>query len=104
MAVSTSLDGGGQFQSFLTEEDGEADWEFDKFDDGSHKLVGKITLEKYGEFLRQYSAQLKNIVEAVDETMGGDAWDAAADPIQLQCVPVEALTLREMLQVQGQES
>ena len=93
------MDGGGQFQSFLGEENNEADWEFDKFDDGSHKLVGKITLEKYGGFLREYSAQLKSIVGAVDETMGGDAWDAAADPIQLQCVPVEALSLRDMLQV-----
>ena len=99
MAASASLDDGGQFQSFLTDEGGDIDWEFDKFDDGSHKLVGKITLEKYGGFLREYSAQLKSIVEAVDETMSGDAWDAAADPIQLQCEPVEAYTLREMLQV-----
>ena len=99
MAASASLEGGGQFQSFLSEEGGEVDWEFDKFDDGSHKLVGKITLEKYGGFLREYSAQLKSIVEAVDETKGGDAWDAVADPIQLQCVPLEAASLRDMLQV-----
>ena len=98
MAASTSLEGGGQFQSFLPDEGGD-DWEFDKFDDGSHKLVGKITLEKYGGFLREYSAQLKSIVEAVDETMSGDAWDAVADPIQLQCVPLEAASLRDMLQV-----
>ena len=38
MAASASLDSGGHFQSFLSEEGAEADWEFDKFDDGSHKV------------------------------------------------------------------
>ncbi|KAL5013534.1 hypothetical protein ScPMuIL_007804 [Solemya velum] len=74
----------------------ETDWEFDKFDDGSLKIVGELQLKKYGEFLEDYATQLKDIEDALDESVG-DSWDMTLDPISLQFLPYEQTTILQMI-------
>ncbi|CAI9722200.1 Hypothetical predicted protein [Octopus vulgaris] len=71
-------------------------WEFDKFDDGSLKIVGEVQLRKYGKFLEEYSTQLKDIEDALDDCIG-DSWDATLDPISLQFLPYEQLSLLNLI-------
>lgn len=73
-----------------------ADWEFDKFDDGSLKLVGELQLKKYGKFLEDYATQLKEIEDALDDSIG-DAWDMTLDPIAMQSLPYEQTTLLQLI-------
>lgn len=46
-------------------------------------LAGQKELQKYEEFLKEYSEQLNGIEEALDDTLG-DLWDFTLDPIGLQ--------------------
>ncbi|XP_033098788.1 WASH complex subunit 4-like isoform X2 [Anneissia japonica] len=71
-------------------------WDFDKFDDGSLKIVGEVQLRKYGKFLEDYAAQLKGIEDALDDSIG-DAWDFTLDPIKLQYCPYEQTSLLELI-------
>ncbi|XP_059151833.1 WASH complex subunit 4-like isoform X4 [Physella acuta] len=72
------------------------DWEFDRFDDGSLKIVGELQLKKYGNFLEEYATQLKEIEDALDDTIG-DAWDMSLDPISMQILPYEQTTLLQLI-------
>ncbi|ESO99519.1 hypothetical protein LOTGIDRAFT_113446 [Lottia gigantea] len=72
------------------------DWEFDKFDDGSLKIVGELQLKKYGKFLEDYASQLKEIEDALDDSIG-DAWDMSLDPIALQMLPYEQTNLLNLV-------
>ncbi|CAH1784090.1 unnamed protein product, partial [Owenia fusiformis] len=72
------------------------DWQFDKFDDGSIKIVGEVQLKKYGKFLEDYATQLKEIEDALDDTIG-DSWDFTLDPISLQYLPYEQTTLLQLV-------
>ena len=84
-------------------------WHFDKFDDGSLsklikgafcylpliyvflvEIVNEVQLRKYGKFMEDYAGQLRDINEALGESIG-DSWDMSLDPISLQ-----ANTLRLM--------
>ena len=40
-------------------------------------------MKKYGNFLEEYATQLKDIEDALDETIG-EAWDMILDPISMQ--------------------
>eukprot|EP00057_Strongylocentrotus_purpuratus_P007399 XP_011661873.1 PREDICTED: WASH complex subunit 7 [Strongylocentrotus purpuratus] len=71
-------------------------WEFDKFDDGSLKIVGEVQLRKYGKFLEEYATQLKGIEDALDESVG-DVWDFTLDPISLQYLPCEQTSLLDLI-------
>ncbi|XP_078001541.1 WASH complex subunit 4-like [Glandiceps talaboti] len=71
-------------------------WEFDSFDDGSLKIVGEVQLKKYGNFLEDYATQLKEIEDALDDSIG-DAWDFTLDPITLQFLPYEQTTLLDLV-------
>ncbi|XP_046580834.1 WASH complex subunit 4-like [Haliotis rubra] len=73
-----------------------ADWEFDKFDDGSLKIVGELQLKKYGSFLEDYASQLKDIEDALDDSIG-DSWDMTLDPIALQFLPYEQTSLLQLI-------
>ena len=42
-----------------------------------------IQLKKYGQFMDEYATQLKEIEDALDDSIG-DAWDMTHDPISLQ--------------------
>ncbi|XP_050413504.1 WASH complex subunit 4 [Patella vulgata] len=72
------------------------DWEFDKFDDGSLKIVGELQLKKYGSFLEDYASQLKDIEDALDDSIG-DSWDMTLDPIALQLLPYEQTNLLKLI-------
>merc|ERR1719483_167487 len=84
------MSGGGQQGATPT------DWEFDKFDDGSLKIVGELQLKKYGNFLEEYATQLKDIEDALDETIG-EAWDMTLDPISMQILPYEQTSLLQLI-------
>ncbi|XP_072038890.1 WASH complex subunit 4-like [Amphiura filiformis] len=71
-------------------------WEFDKFDDGSLKIVGEVQLRRYGKFLEEYATQLKGIEDALGDSIG-DVWDFTLDPITLQYLPYEQTTLLELI-------
>ncbi|XP_070557659.1 WASH complex subunit 4-like isoform X2 [Ptychodera flava] len=71
-------------------------WEFDSFDDGSLKIVGEVQLKKYGKFLEDYATQLKEIENALDDSIG-DAWDLTLDPIALQFLPYEQTSLLDLI-------
>lgn len=49
----------------------------------STDLAGQKELEKYEQFLKEYSEQLNGIEEALDDTLG-DLWDFTLDPVGLQ--------------------
>lgn len=72
------------------------DWEFDKFDDGSVKIVGELQLKQYESFLEEYATQLKEIEDALDDSIG-DSWDMTLDPIGLQVLPYEQTTLLQLI-------
>ncbi|XP_071961621.1 WASH complex subunit 4-like isoform X2 [Antedon mediterranea] len=80
----------------MSEYEAYSGWEFDKFDDGSLKIVGEVQLRKYGKFLEDYAAQLKGIEDALDDSIG-DAWDFTLDPIKLQYCPYEQTSLLELI-------
>lgn len=45
--------------------------------------MGEVQLRKYGTFLEEYASQLKEIEDALDDSIG-DSWDLTLDPISLQ--------------------
>ena len=47
------------------------------------EIVGELQLKKYGGFLEDYATQLKEIEDALDDSIG-DSWDMTLDPIALQ--------------------
>lgn len=47
------------------------------------EIVGELQLKKYGNFLEDYATQLKEIEDALDDSIG-DSWDMTLDPIALQ--------------------
>jgi len=47
------------------------------------EIVGELQLRNYGLFLEEYASQLKDIENALDESVG-DSWDMTLDPISLQ--------------------
>ncbi|XP_053377942.1 WASH complex subunit 4-like isoform X3 [Mercenaria mercenaria] len=71
-------------------------WEFDKFEDGSLKIVGELQLKKFGDFLKEYGAQIKDIEDALGESVN-DSWDMTLDPISLQFLPYEQTTLLHLI-------
>eukprot|EP00111_Clytia_hemisphaerica_P017411 TCONS_00051483-protein len=71
-------------------------WGFDRFDDGTNKMVGEIQLKKYGNFLDEYASSLKAIEDALDEE-AGDSWDFTLDPISLQILPYEHAQLFDLV-------
>uniref|UniRef100_A0A8B9HRW6 WASH complex subunit 4 n=1 Tax=Astyanax mexicanus TaxID=7994 RepID=A0A8B9HRW6_ASTMX len=77
-----------------------ADWEFDRFDDGSQKIHTEVQLKNYTKFLEEYSSQLKAIEEALDDSIG-DVWDFTLDPIALQLIPYEQSSLLELIKTEN---
>ncbi|XP_071809991.1 WASH complex subunit 4-like [Asterias amurensis] len=75
---------------------GKPGWDFDKFDDGSLKIVGEVQLKRYGKFLEDYATQLKGIEDALDSSIG-DAWDFTLDPVSLQFLPYEQTSILELI-------
>lgn len=47
------------------------------------EIVGELQLKKYGEFLLEYGGQLKDIEDALGDSVN-DSWDMTLDPIALQ--------------------
>ena len=45
--------------------------------------MGELQLKKYGEFLVEYGGQLKDIEDALGDSVN-DSWDMTLDPISLQ--------------------
>ncbi|XP_076863450.1 WASH complex subunit 4 isoform X2 [Brachyhypopomus gauderio] len=77
-----------------------ADWEFDRFDDGSQKIHTEVQLKNYGKFLEDYTSQLKGIEEALDDSIG-DVWDFTLDPIALKLLPYEQSSLLELIKTEN---
>ncbi|KAK1789807.1 hypothetical protein P4O66_015690 [Electrophorus voltai] len=77
-----------------------ADWEFDRFDDGSQKIHTEVQLKNYGKFLEDYTSQLKAIEEALDDSIG-DVWDFTLDPIALKLLPYEQSSLLELIKTEN---
>ncbi|CAM9441528.1 WASH complex subunit 4 isoform X1 [Lampetra fluviatilis] len=71
-------------------------WEFDRFDDGSVKVLGEVQVKKFGRFLEDYVSQLKGIEDALDDSIG-DSWDFTLDPVALQLLPYEQASLLELI-------
>ncbi|XP_056000960.1 WASH complex subunit 4-like isoform X5 [Ostrea edulis] len=74
----------------------DGNWEFDKFDDGSTKIVGELQLKKYGMFMEEYATQLREIEDALDDSIG-ESWDFTLDPIALQLLPYEQTSLLQLI-------
>ncbi|XP_061187838.1 WASH complex subunit 4-like isoform X2 [Saccostrea echinata] len=74
----------------------DGNWEFDKFDDGSTKIVGELQLKKYGLFMEEYATQLREIEDALDDSIG-ESWDFTLDPIALQLLPYEQTSLLQLI-------
>ena len=47
------------------------------------EIVGEVQLRKYGKFLEDFATQLKDIEDALGDSIG-DSWDMTIDPISLQ--------------------
>ena len=60
------------------------------------EIVGEVQLKKYGKFLEDYAIQLREIEDALDDSIG-DSWDMTLDPISLQ-VHVSFTTLSRSTQ------
>ncbi len=71
-------------------------WDFDKFNDGSQRVVGEVQLRRYGKFLEEYALQLREIEDAVSDSIG-DTWDLSLDPITLQFLPCEQTVLLNLI-------
>ena len=55
------------------------------------EIVGELQLKKYGGFLEDYATQLKEIEDALDDSIG-DSWDLTLDPIALQVNHINAIS------------
>ena len=60
------------------------------------EIVGEVQLRKYGKFLEDYASQLKDIEDALGESIG-DAWDMTLDPISLQVNRFKCILLHFIL-------
>lgn len=49
------------------------------------EIVGELQLKKYGDFLKEYGGQIKEIEDALGESVS-DSWDMTLDPISLQVI------------------
>ena len=47
------------------------------------EIVGEVQLRKNGKFFEDYAAQLQEIEEALEESVG-DSWHFTLDPVSLQ--------------------
>lgn len=47
------------------------------------EIVGELQLKKYGMFMEDYATQLREIEDALDDSIG-ESWDFTLDPISLQ--------------------
>ncbi|PNF21208.1 hypothetical protein B7P43_G05087, partial [Cryptotermes secundus] len=72
------------------------EWDYDRLEDGTHKIAGEVQLRSYGRFLEEYGAQLKGIEEALEDSVC-DSWDVSLGPIYLQFVPYEHTTLLQLI-------
>ncbi|XP_021927247.1 WASH complex subunit 4 isoform X2 [Zootermopsis nevadensis] len=72
------------------------EWDYNRLEDGTHKIAGEIQLRTYGQFLEEYGAQLKGIEEALEDSVC-DSWDVSLNPISLQFVPYERTTLLQLI-------
>jgi len=68
----------------------------DAFDDGSSRKVGEILLNKMRRFVEEHSKQLKDIEEALDESLS-EAWDSTVDPIGLDIQPYEQTKILDLI-------
>ena len=64
----------------------------------SSEIVGELQLKKFGSFLEEYASQLKDIEDALGESVG-DSWDMTLDPISLQVILYAILTIYAGLQI-----
>ena len=64
----------------------------------SSEIVGELQLKKFGSFLEEYASQLKDIEDALGESVG-DSWDMTLDPISLQVILYAILTIYTGLQI-----
>lgn len=74
-----------------------SEWDFDKVEDGTHKIAGEVQLRSYGSFLEEYSSQLQGIEEALEDHIS-DSWDITIDPIALQFSAYEKINLLELVE------
>lgn len=72
------------------------EWDYDRLEDGTHKIAGEVQLRTYGRFLEEYGAQLKGIEEALEDSVC-DSWDVSQGPISLQFAPYEHTTLLQLI-------
>nr|CAD7424465.1 unnamed protein product [Timema monikensis] len=70
---------------------GGTDWDFDRSEDESQKVVGEIQLRMYGQFLEKYSLQLQEIKDALENNKK-DFWDMSIDPASLQRAVEQSFT------------
>nr|CAD7399771.1 unnamed protein product [Timema cristinae] len=75
---------------------GGTDWDFDRSEDESQKVVGEIQLRMYGQFLEKYSLQLQEIKDALENNKK-DFWDMSIDPASLQLASHEHTTILELI-------
>nr|CAD7441834.1 unnamed protein product [Timema bartmani] len=75
---------------------GGTDWDFDRSEDESQKVVGEIQLRMYGQFLEKYSLQLQEIKDALENNKR-DFWDMSIDPASLQLASHEHTTILELI-------
>lgn len=59
------------------------------------EIVGELQLKKYGMFMEDYATQLREIEDALDDSIG-DSWDFTLDPITLQVKPRNLLSTQEI--------
>eukprot|EP00048_Salpingoeca_helianthica_P015476 m.226982 g.226982 ORF g.226982 m.226982 type:complete len:1195 (+) comp17088_c0_seq1:325-3909(+) len=77
-----------------------AGWQFDEFDDGSQNIVGTVQLKNYREFLQEFSKQLLDIEDALDDTLS-EAWDNQLDPIALDFSPRETISVLDLVKTEN---
>lgn len=71
-------------------------WDFSPFDPGSTQHVEIEQQEKFAKFVQEYGAQLREIEEALDQSLS-EVWDVDVDPISLDMRPYEQTTLLELI-------
>eukprot|EP00128_Syssomonas_multiformis_P014002 Colp12_sorted_trinity150504_noHs@12355 len=71
------------------------DWSYDTQEETS-RIVSDLQLRKYQQFLETYKKQLRDVEEALDESLI-NVWDPNYDPIGLKAKPVEKISLLQLI-------
>lgn len=74
----------------------DAEYKFSEFYDGTDKLLGEQHLSKLKAFVSQYSTQLQEIEEALEEALSQE-WEITSEPIFLQIQPYEQTNILQII-------